>query len=60
MASAGDNTGQNTKDIEPIPIPDPTGNRIRTAGLEGKDSTDHATVTDFSGFLNLKIAKELL
>ena len=29
-----------------IKIPDPAGNRIRAAGLEGRDSTDHATVTD--------------
>ena len=39
-----------TKD-RPIPrieikIPDPAGNRTRAAGLEGRDSTDHATATD--------------
>ena len=49
-ASAEDNTGQNTKDTHPIPgqikIPDPAGNRTRAAGLEGRDSTDHATATD--------------
>ena len=28
-----------------IKIPDPTGNRSRTAGLEGRDSTDHAKAT---------------
>ena len=44
-ASAEDNTGQNTdKGHTPSPnteikIPEP-------AGLEGRDSTDHATVTD--------------
>ena len=39
-----------TKDTHPIPgqikIPDPAGNRTRPAGLEGRDSTDHATATD--------------
>ena len=51
-ASAEDNIGQN-KDREHIPnprteikIPDPAGNRTRAAGLEGRDSTDHATATD--------------
>ena len=45
MAFAKDNTGQNTdKGHTPNPrteikIPDP-------AGLEGRDSTDHATATD--------------
>ena len=29
-----------------IKIPDPAGNRTRAAGLEGRDSTDHATATD--------------
>ena len=29
-----------------IKIPDPAGNRTRVAGLEDRDSTDHATVTD--------------
>ena len=29
-----------------IKILDPAGNRIRAAGLEGRDSTDHATATD--------------
>ena len=50
--SAGDNTGQNTDKghtinlrIE-IKIPDPAGNRTRAAGLEGRDSIDHATATD--------------
>ena len=28
-----------------IKIPDPAGNRTRVAGLEGRDSTDHATAT---------------
>ena len=31
-----------------IKIPDPAGNQTRTAGLEGRDSTDHATATDDS------------
>ena len=52
-ASAEDNTGQNTdKGHTPNPrtdikIPDPAGNRTRDAGLEGRDSTEHATVTDY-------------
>ena len=49
MASAGDSNGQNTdKGHTPkrIKIPDPAGNRIRAAGLEGRVSTDHATATD--------------
>ena len=29
-----------------IKIPDPAGNRTRSAGLEGRDSTDHTTATD--------------
>ena len=29
-----------------IKIPDPAGNRTRGAGLEGRDSTGHATATD--------------
>ena len=51
-ASAGDSTEQNTdKGQTPNPrigikIPDPAGNRTRSAGLEGRDSTDHATATD--------------
>ena len=51
-ASAEDNTGQNTdKGHTPnlrteIKSPDPAGNRTRAAGLEGRDSTDHATTTD--------------
>ena len=48
-ASAEDNTGQNTDKVHTpnprteIKIPDPAGNRTRAAGLEGRDSTDHAT-----------------
>ena len=51
-ASAGDNTGQNTsRGHTPNPrteikIPGSAGNRTRAAGLEGRDSTDHATATD--------------
>ena len=50
-ASAGERTGQNTdKGLIPISrigikIPDPSGNRTRAAGLEGRDSIDHATST---------------
>ena len=45
-----DNTEQNTKDtasarIE-IKIPDLDGNLTLVAGLEGRDSTDHATTTE--------------
>ena len=50
MASAEDNTGQNTKDTPnprtEIKLPVPAGNRTRAAGLEGRDSTDHAMATD--------------
>ena len=51
-AFAEDNTGQNTdkghtsNPRTEIKIPDPAGNRTRAAGLEGRDSTDHATATD--------------
>ena len=51
-ASAEDNTGQNTakghtsNPRTEIKIPDPAGNRTRAAGLEGRESTDHATATD--------------
>ena len=51
-ASAGDSTGQNTdKGHTPNPrtlikIPDPAGSRFRAAGLEGRDSNDHASATD--------------
>ena len=38
-ASAEDNAGQ-------IKIPDPAGNQTWAAGLEGRDSTDHAMATD--------------
>ena len=57
--SAGDNTGQYTdKRHTPNPriqikIPDPTGNRTRAAGLEGRDSTDHATATDLTTLLKI-------
>ena len=51
-ASAEDNTGQNT-DEEHTPNPrteikilDPAGTRTRAAGLEGRNSTEHATATD--------------
>ena len=52
-ASTEDNTGQKkpNKGHTPNPrkeikIPDPARNRIRSAGLEGRDSADHATATD--------------
>ena len=51
--SIEDNTGQNTDKAHTsnpwtkIKIPDTAGNRTRTAELEGRDSTDLATVTDF-------------
>ena len=51
-ASAEHNKGQNTdKEHTPNPmtkikIPDPAGNQTRSARLEGRDSTDHATATD--------------
>ena len=50
--SAGDSTEQNTdKGHRPNPrigikIADPAGNRTRAAGLNGRDSSDHATATD--------------
>ena len=54
-ASAEDNTGQNTdKDTQEIKIPDPAGNLTRVAGLEGRDSTDHATTTDKSHYSRVK------
>ena len=52
-ACAEDKTGQNTdKGHTPNPrteceIPDSAGNRTQAAGLEGRDSTDHATATDY-------------
>ena len=51
-ASAGDSIGQNAnKGHTPNPrteikVPDPAVNRTRAAGLEGRDSTDHAMATD--------------
>ena len=47
-ASAEDNTDKGhipNPRIE-VKIPNPTGNRTRAAGLEGRDSTDHAMGTD--------------
>ena len=58
-ASAGDNTGQNTKDTPnrrtEIKIRGPAGNRTRAAGFEGRDSTDHTTATDKLYLTNVKI-----
>ena len=57
-ASAEDSTGQKTdKGHTPNPrigikIPDPAENRTRAAGLEGRDSTDHATATGNLNFSN--------
>ena len=49
-ATAGDNTGQYTKDTPSprveIKIPELNGNRIWAAGFEGMDSTKHSTVTE--------------
>ena len=52
-ASAEDNTGQNTDEGHTpnprteIKIPNPEGKRNRAAGVEVRDSTDHATATDY-------------
>ena len=40
------NTHTHTQKIE-IKIPDTAVNRTRTARLEGRDSTDHSTATDY-------------
>ena len=59
--SAEDKTGQNTgKGHTPNPrtkikIPYPAGNRTRAAGLEGRDSTDHAMATDNMKIESLKL-----
>ena len=53
-ATARDNTGQTTvKGHTPnarieIKIPDPTGNRTRATGLEGRNSTNLATAMDLN------------
>ena len=53
MATAADNTGLHTgKGHTPSPrieikIYDPAGNRTRAAGMEGRNSTDHVTATDY-------------
>ena len=48
-ASAGQNTdkGYTPDPRKGIKIPDPAGNRTRAAGLEGRNSTDYATATDY-------------
>ena len=38
-----------------IKIPDPAGNRTRTAWLEGSESTDHVTATEIFNIVNIKI-----
>ena len=38
--------GQKPNSRVGIKFPDPAGNRTWAAGLEGRDSTDHATATD--------------
>ena len=58
-ASAENSTGQNTdKGHTPNPrtaikIPDPARNRTRAGGLEGRNSTDHATATDTTSYEDL-------
>ena len=52
--TAQDKTQDNGHSPNPrigIKIPDPAGNRTRVAGLEGRDSTDHATATYTVRFL---------
>ena len=49
-ASAEDNTGHTPNPRTEIKIPDPAGNRTRAVGLEGMDSTDHATATNESEY----------
>ena len=53
-ASAGDNTGQNT-DKEHTPNPRTEIKILDSDGLEGRDSTDHATAKrmDFTGKKNI-------
>ena len=48
-ASAEDNTdkGHTPNPRTEIKILDPIGNRTRTIGLEGRDSTDHAMATNY-------------
>ena len=41
-----------TQSQEEIKIPEPAGNRTRATGLEGRDSTDHATTTNVQISLN--------
>ena len=49
-ASAEGNTdkGNTPNPRTEIKIPDLAGNRTRAAGLEGMDSTDHGTATDYN------------
>ena len=60
-ATDRDNTGQNTdKGHTPSPrieikIPDAAGNQTRAAGLESKDSTDHATPMDENANMRQKL-----
>ena len=51
-ASAEDNTdkGHTPNPRTEIKIPDPAANRTGAGGLEGRDSTDHATATDIQIF----------
>ena len=42
-----------------IKIPDPAGNRIRAARLEGRDSTDHPTATDSIQSYKVKLKQHL-
>ena len=60
-AYAEDNTEQNTdkghtqtpNPRTEIKIPDPAGNRTPAAGLEGRDSTYHATAMDVCNVHNI-------
>ena len=65
-ATAEDNTGLTTdkghtrSPMIGIKIPDPAGNLSRAAGLEGRDSTDHATATDEISILIFRIIRFLI
>ena len=54
-ATSRDNTDKEhtTNPRIEIKIPDPAVNRTQAAGLEGTDSTDHATAKDFNYYLYL-------
>ena len=54
-ASAEDNTKDTPNPRTEIKMPDPAGNRTRAAGLEGRDSTDHAKATDPLNYAELNL-----